>query len=108
MPVYGEYFLAYRAAKEVNDVGCSFGRAMCVAAHLAVASYGLPGLEASGLAGDAALDWLKNKTTGNHESIYDEDLRGGVLPRFIDHGGPKTWLPGLSRKNDRIHVDFEW
>jgi len=48
-----------------------------------------------GLGGDAGIDWLKNKTTGNGKSIYDEHIVGGILPRWFLNGGPKTFLPGL-------------
>jgi RHS repeat-associated protein len=109
VPVYATYYGSYEAAKAINDVGCSLGGVGCAVSHILVATTSLPMLEASGLAGDAALDWLKNKTTGNGESVFDEDICGGILPRFIDNGGPKTWLPGLSKnQNGSIHVDFEW
>jgi hypothetical protein len=114
VPVYALYYGSYRAGKAINDVGCSLGTVGCVISHAVVAVtptpvFGLPipVLEATGLAGDAALDWIKNKTTGNGESVFDEDVYGSILPR--GWGGPTTWLPGLSKNPcGNINIDFEW
>lgn len=107
VPVYGVYYGAYEAGRGINAVGCSLGSVGCQLSHDVVAVTPIPLAEASGLAGDAGLDWLKNKTTDNGESIYDEDINGSVLPRGL--GGPTTWLPGLSKNPcGSIHIDFEW
>ena len=106
VPIYAEYYLPYEAGKAINNVGCSLGAAGCVASHAAILGTPIPELEVVGLSGDVGLDWVKNKTTGNAESIYDEDLYGSVLPR--GWGGPITWLPGISKNAcGQIHIDFE-
>lgn len=72
-----------------------------------IAGTPIPELEASGLAGDVTLDWIKNKVTGNGESIYDEDIYGSIFPR--GWGGPTVWLPGLSKNScGQVNIDFEW
>ena len=107
VPVYGVYYGAYETGRGINAVGCSLGSIACGLTHGAVALTPIPAAEAAGLGGDAGLDWLKNKTTDNGESIYDEDINGSVLPRGL--GGPTTWLPGLSKNRcGSIHIDFEW
>ena len=63
----------------------------------------LAGLEASGLAGDAAIDWIKGHTV-NYESVGDEGIRGGIFPRWFFGGGPQVYLPGIHRNG---HIDFE-
>jgi hypothetical protein len=109
VPPYAAYYAAYEGAKAINDVGCSLGSVGCVAAHAVVALTPLPEIEFVGLENDVALDWIKGLTV-NHESIFDEDIEGGIFPRFIDHGGPVVFLPGLSRNTctGAIHIDFEW
>lgn len=67
----------------------------------------VPG-EATGLAGDAAIDWYKGHTV-NHESICDEGAPGYInplhawLPSWLK--GPQIYLPGIHPNGD---VDFEW
>lgn len=107
VPVYAEYYFPFEAAKAVNDFGCSLGSVGCAASHVLIAGTPIPELEASGLAGDVTLDWIKNKVTGNGESIYDEDIYGSIFPR--GWGGPTVWLPGLSKNScGQVNIDFEW
>ena len=56
------------------------------------------------LPGDAGIDWVKGRTV-NNESVRDEGIVGGILPRFILGGGPKTCLPGIHRDGT---IDIEW
>jgi RHS repeat-associated protein len=108
VPPYAAYYGAYEVGKAINKVGCSLGSAGCVVSHALVAETPIPELESIGLTGDVAIDWIKGLTV-NHESLFDEDVRGGVLPRFIDNGGPKVFLPGLSKNPcGGIHIDFEF
>jgi RHS repeat-associated protein len=107
VPVYAQYYFAYEAAKAVNDFGCSFGSVGCATTHALIAVTPIPELEVFGLGGDITLDWVKNKVTGNGESIYDEDIYGSILPR--GWGGPTVWLPGLSKNScGQVNIDFEW
>jgi len=117
VPVYALYYGSYKVGQSLNKVGCSLGAVGCAVSHVVVAvsptpvfGLPLPALELLGLSGDAALDLIKNQTTGNSESAFDEDVSGGLLPRFIDGGGPKVWLPGLSQNpcSGAIHIDLAW
>ena len=57
--------------------------------------------EAVGLAEDAGLDYVKGHAV-NHESVCDGGIKEGILPRFIAHGGPPTYLPGIHEKTCKI------
>jgi hypothetical protein len=65
--------------------------------------------QAEGIAGDAAVDWMKHRTGyAGHESIWDEHQNGHLNPL---HGKGKghTWLPGLYRgKHHHWHLDWSW
>jgi hypothetical protein len=110
VPPYAAYYAAYNTAKAINVAGCSLGKVGCAASHILVAATPLPAVEALGLGGDIALDYAKNKVTGNGESIFDEGQPGGILPRFIAGGGPSIYLPGLGRNptTGATSLDFEW
>ena len=61
--------------------------------------------EVVGLAGDTAIDFVKGHTIAN-ESVCDEGKEGGILPRFIAGGGPRTMLYGLHHGCHKI--DFQY
>jgi RHS repeat-associated protein len=72
---YSVYYGSYELARGINDLGAQFGLSGEVISHLAALP--LVQLQALGLAGDAAIDALKNQLFG-HESICDEG-RGSIV-----------------------------
>jgi RHS repeat-associated protein len=107
VPIYAEYYFSYEAGHLVNGVGDSLGPVGSVVSHAMVAFSPIPLCETQGLAEDASLDWVKNVTTGNNESIWDEHKIGHVLPTGL--GGPSTFLPGLYlTPAGQPAADFEW
>jgi RHS repeat-associated protein len=112
VPVYLSYVIPRTIAYGVNRFSCAnFGQAGCAISHGAIALTTIPLFEATGLMADAGLDIVKNDFTDAIESPYDENTVGGILPRFIANGGPKIWLPGLSRPGGpgtTVYADFEY
>jgi RHS repeat-associated protein len=105
---YAVYFVAYQTGRGINAVGCHFGSIGCAASKSLVLMTGIPEAQIVGLFGDVVIDAVKGKTV-NHESIFDENIKGGILPRFIDGGGPKIELPGISKtKQGKIIIKIEW
>jgi RHS repeat-associated protein len=105
---YAAYFVAYQTGRGINAVGCHFGSIGCAASKYFVLMTPIPLTEIVGLGGDVVIDAVKGKTV-NHESIFDENVKGGVLPRFIDGGGPIVYLPGISKnKAGKITIRIEW
>jgi hypothetical protein len=101
IPVYGDYFVPYEGLKHLDSWTGGFGGA-------ALGTF-LPVLwadQAFGLAGDAGLDWVKQKT-GSAEPIFDE-APPGVHNQHIPGFGRHFYLPGLWKRNGRRHVDFRW
>jgi hypothetical protein len=103
---YAVYYGSYEVARGINSLGKEFGLPGEVVAHLA--NLPLAELQALGLAGDAAIDALKNQLFG-HESICDEGTVGYINPL---HGflpgplkGPQVELPGIEPNG---HIDIEW
>ncbi len=103
---YAVYYGSYELASGIKDLGAKFGLPGEVIAHLD--SLSLAQFQALGLAGDAAIDVLKNELFGN-ESICDEGTLGYINPL---HGflpgplkGPQIFLPGIEPNG---HIDIEW
>jgi RHS repeat-associated protein len=107
---YAVYAGSYEAASGLNSLGCDIGA--CWAGQIAALPF-VP-LEAGGLAGDVGIDWFKkvsglapnedwaDESTGPSDTRYWNPLHG-LLPI-----GPKTYLPGISRRHGCIHTDFAW
>ncbi len=74
---YAVYYGSYEVARGINSLGKEFGLPGEVVAHLA--NLPLAELQALDLAGDAAIDALKNQLFG-HESICDEGTVGYINP----------------------------
>ena len=95
---YAQYYAGYHANRWISH-------------HAAYTPLGLLRLvfwswQATGMGGDVALDWVKNRT-GFHESIYDEHLYGHLNP--LHGSGPgHTWLPGLYKRGGHRHLDWSW
>jgi uncharacterized protein YukE len=102
VPPYALYYFSYEGAYGINQLGSGFGTPGRVVSHIVAAPLVVP--QVLGLGGDAGIDWVKGHTV-NNESVRDEGQFGGILPRFILGGGPKTWLPGLHPDGT---VDLEW
>jgi RHS repeat-associated protein len=104
---YGVYYVSYQGARGVNHVGDRLGAPGHYVSRGVSGVLFVPG-EATGLAGDAAIDWYKGHTV-NHESICDEGAPGYInplhawLPSWLK--GPQIYLPGIHPNGD---VDFEW
>lgn len=75
VPPYAVYYGSHDLARGINSLGEQFGLPGEVISHLGALS--LVELQALGLAGDAAIDVLKNQLFG-HESICDEG-RGSIV-----------------------------
>ena len=99
---YAVYYASYQAARGINWVGSKLGVPGSVISHIVALPFTIP--EATGLALDAGIDWIKGHTV-NNESVCDEGIRGGILPRFILGGGPKVYLPGIHADGS---TDFQW
>lgn len=86
VPPYAMYYEAYEEAKYTNSP-----------VIIVAAPFPMPMLtvqaEAEGLGADVVIDWIKGHTV-NQEQPNDEGIVGGILPRFIAGGGPRTYLPG--------------
>ena len=102
VPPYAMYYASYELGYGVNYIGSKFGIPGSIISHIIVAPLVLP--EGIGLGEDALLDYIKGHTV-NNESICDEGVVGGILPRFILGGGPKTYLPGIHSNGS---IDFEY
>jgi hypothetical protein len=105
---YGVYYGAHEAARGMNQLGEQFGLPGEVVSHLA--SLSLVELQAVGLAGDAAIDVVKNQLFG-HESICDEG-RGSLvhvnpLHSYVPVPGEPVIrnAPGIGRNGT---VEIEW
>jgi RHS repeat-associated protein len=103
---YGIYYVNYQEARGVNWVGDHLGAPGHYISRT-VSTVFVPG-EAFGLAGDAAIDWIKGHTV-NNESICDEGMRGYINPfhQWLPGPlkGPQVYLPGIHPNGD---IDFEW
>jgi RHS repeat-associated protein len=110
VPIYAPYYAAYQVGRGLNAAGCSLGPIICAETHVFVLlQTPIPADEVFALAHDALLDLFKRLTLDNGESVLDEHTCGPLLPRFLDGGGPKVWLPGLHRNRDGSPgLDFEW
>lgn len=106
---YLHYYVAFRIAHAVNTRACSIGRLACGLSHLAISQTPLPVMQSLGLQADMSIDRLKNRFTDAKESAYDEHIVGGILPRFMFNGGPRTFLYGayISPSTHRRAYDFE-
>jgi hypothetical protein len=94
VPVYGVYYVSYETVKH---------------SHHAIPPVLLPALysaEAFGLAGDALLDEVKQRT-GSSERIFDESPPGVHNQHLIPGRGRHYYLPGLwTGRHSGRHVDF--
>jgi hypothetical protein len=71
--------IAVCSPKSINNLGCQGGMPGEIASHLLAAP--LVPIEAAGLAGDAAIDWVKTETgISPHEGTGDELARGYLNP----------------------------
>jgi RHS repeat-associated protein len=75
---YGVYYVNYQGARGVNRVGDYVGALGHYISRGVSGVVFVPG-EASGLAGDVAIDWFKGHTV-NDETICDEGMRGYINP----------------------------
>jgi RHS repeat-associated protein len=106
VPPYALYYSSYYAARGINSLGSHFGSPGRITSH--ALALPLTSLEATGLAGDVVIDWIKGHTVAD-ESICDEGLRGYInplhayLPKRLK--GPVVYLPGIHTGGK---IDFEW
>ena len=102
--VYAVYYFPNRIGHAMNRHACRLSRLACVASH----AYVLLAIPAQiiGLAGDMALDKVKNRFTLAKESMWDEN---SFQPRFGSGSGSKQiWLPGASLVRGHPHLDIAW
>lgn len=95
VPPYAAYYGAYRARRWIAHRHRRFLRATGWLYHV----------ERWGLHTDIRLDRYKNRRFHNHERDNDEGIRGHILPRWLFHGGPRTYLPGWHYR-DRRRIDL--
>jgi hypothetical protein len=101
---YAVYYADHWAASEINSVTCDLG-VHGVGQILALPL--VPG-QIAGLAGDAALDWIKGHTV--HPESMDDEGQGSTVLVNPCH----VWLPGGPRINDAPgieangHWDISW
>jgi len=107
---YAVYAGSYEAASGLNSLGCDIGA--CWAGQIAALPF-VPA-EAGGLAGDVGIDWFKKVTGLAPNEDWADESTGPSDTRYWNplHGlvpvGPKTYLPGISRRHGCIHTDFAW
>ena len=66
--------------------------------------------QAVGIAGDVAIDQLKNALCCR-ESIYDEHTTGSMNPFHSDGAQGDVWLPGLDKAHgglSGVRLDWAW
>ena len=103
---YGIYYLNYRAAGAVQDLGSHFGAPGRFAAQGINSALFVPG-QVAGLAGDAGLDVAKSYLLQSNESASDEGHFGylnpwhSFLPSYLR--GPEVYLPGI-HSNGQIDI----
>jgi hypothetical protein len=109
---YLMYWGSYALAREINQVGCSFGPVGSTISHVISAPLVVP--QAAGLGVDAGLDAVKAQLVPGYPGPRDEGLpnqylfgnqAGPVLNRLLGLDWRVNEFPGIHPNGQ---VDFEW
>jgi RHS repeat-associated protein len=118
---YGIYYVGYEGLRLVNETEPV---ELPPGLEPTIVKAGLFEMEVEGLAGDVALDWLKDQLVKKSKAgIWDEGYEGSICPNPVEKSlswvgiqCPRTYLPGLHKDPDpsgkegkfRKVIDWQW